>query len=54
MSTFEDRKKVDLIKKALTIVDELGELDIENNYDDINELIDDARKLKRDTYWKLS
>jgi hypothetical protein len=52
MTTFEDRKKADLIKKALKIVDELAELDIDDT-DELGELIEKAEKLKRDTYWKL-
>lgn len=52
MSTFEDRKKADLIKKALKIVDELAELDIDDT-DELGELIERAEKLTRDIYWKL-
>jgi hypothetical protein len=52
MITFEDRKKAELIKKALTVVDELAELDIDD-IDELSELIERAEKLKHDTYWKL-
>lgn len=52
MTDFENRKKADLIKKALTIVDELAELDIEGS-DELGELIEKAEKLKHDIYWKL-
>lgn len=52
MTTFENKKKADLIKKALTIVDELAELDIDD-IDELTELIEKAEKVKHDVYWKL-
>lgn len=52
MTTFENKKKADLIKKALMIVDELAELDIDN-IDELSELIEKAEKVKHDVYWKL-
>lgn len=52
MADFEDRKKAELIKKALTVVDELAELDIDDT-DELSELIEKAEKLKHDIYWKL-
>ena len=48
----EDETKADLIKKALTIVDELAELDYDE-YDEMQELIDRAEKLKKHRLWKL-
>ena len=48
----ENEQKADLIKKALIIVDELGELDYDD-YEEMSELIDRAEKLKKDRLWKL-
>ena len=45
-------RKAELIKKALTVVDELAELDLED-INDIEDLIDRAEKLKKDRLWKL-
>jgi hypothetical protein len=52
MTAFEDRRKADLIKKGLTVVDELAELDIDD-IDELSELIERAEKLKHDIHWKL-
>ena len=52
MSDIDDRNKADLIKKALTIVDELAELDYDD-YEEMGELIERAEKLKKDRLWKL-
>jgi len=51
----ENEQKADLIKKALTIVNELAELDVDDKYDieEIEELIEQAEKLKKDRLWKL-
>ena len=49
----EEQQKADLIKKALTIVDELAELDYDE-YEEMEELIDRAEKLKKDRNWKLT
>ena len=49
----EEEQKADLIKKALTIVDELAELDYDD-YEETSELIDRAEKLKKDRFWKLN
>jgi len=46
----DDKRKAELIKKALTIVDELAELE---TMDDIIPLIEQAEKLKKDRLWKL-
>ena len=48
----DNQKKAELIKKALTIVDELADLEI-NEIDEIEELIEKANKLKRERLWKL-
>jgi len=48
----DNERKADLIKKALLVVDELAELDI-NEIDDIDELIEKAEKIKKDRFWKL-
>jgi hypothetical protein len=48
----ENEQKADLIKKALTIVDELAELDIDD-IDEITDLIERSEKLKKDRLWKL-
>ena len=52
----ENEQKADLIKKALTIVDELAELDVDDKDDteDIYELIEKAEKLKKDRLWKMN
>ena len=51
----ENKEKAELLKKALTIVDELAELDVDDKYeiDDIADLIEQAEKLKRNRLWKL-
>jgi hypothetical protein len=48
----ENEQKADLIKKALIIVDELAELDIDD-IDDFEDLIERAEKLKKNRLWKL-
>jgi len=48
----ENEQKADLIKKALIIVDELAELDIDD-FDDFEDLIERAEKLKKHRLWKL-
>jgi len=48
----ENEQKADLMKKALTIVDELAELDYDD-YEEMGELIERAEKLKKDRLWKL-
>jgi hypothetical protein len=52
MTTFENKMKAELIKKALTVVDELAELDIDDT-DELGDLILRAEKLKNDVRWKL-
>lgn len=49
----ENEQKADLIKKSLTLVDELAELDIED-IDDLVDLIERAEKLKKHVLWKLN
>jgi len=49
----ENETKADLIKKALTIVDELAELDVDE-IEDIEDLIERAEKLKKHRLWKLN
>jgi len=48
----ENETKADLIKKALTIVDELAELDYDD-YEEMGELIERSEKLKKHRLWKL-
>ena len=48
----ENEQKADLIKKALTIVDELAGLEYDD-YEEMQDLIDRAEKLKKDRLWKL-
>lgn len=47
-----EEQKGELIKKALTIVDELAKTDI-NDRNDIEDLIMRSSKLKKDRFWKL-
>lgn len=54
----EDREKGELIKKGLTIIDELGKIDTDYPLDEedlakIFDLIEQAQKLKRHRLWKL-
>jgi len=58
MAGYDDRRKADLIKKALTIVDELGRIDVEYPWDEedlvkLMELTERAQNLKKDRLWKL-
>lgn len=52
------RDKAKLIKDALKIVDELAEYDIDDmsGYDkeNLEELIDNAIKIKKNRHWKLT
>lgn len=48
-----EKEKAELIKKALLIVDELGDMDIDNDSDKIEELIERSIKLKKSSLWKL-
>jgi len=50
MSNLDNRNKAELIKKALTIVSELAEID---NQDEILDLIERAEKLKKDRLFVL-
>jgi len=52
MNNIDNRNKAELIKKALTIVNKLAELDIDN-IDEIVDLIERSEKLKKDRLWKL-
>ena len=49
----ENEQKADLIKKALSIVDELADLEYDD-YEEMQDLIDRAEKLKKDRFWKLT
>ena len=53
MDSFEAREKARIIKEALTIVDELGGLDYDD-YEEMQELVDKAEKLKKNRFWKLT
>jgi len=60
----EDFEKAKLIKEAIKIVDELAESDLVDidgdfnhrdfNYEMLQKLINNAKKLKRNTLWKLT
>ena len=47
-----ERQKAELIKNALLLVDKLADMDVAE-IDEIEELIDKAKKLKKNTFWKL-
>jgi len=51
----DELRKAELIKKALKIVDELAKIDYDFYADgeDIEDLIEQAQKLKKDRLWKL-
>jgi len=48
-----EKEKAELIKRALTLVDKLANLDVDEDIDEIEELIDEARKLKKNTLFRL-
>ena len=55
----EAREKAQLIKDALKLVDDLGKLTIsdpmtDDDYDDVDDFIDRAKKLKKNRWWKLT
>lgn len=54
----EEKNKANLIKAALKIVDALGKYDIDDmssyDKDELEELVDKARKLTKDRLWKLN
>ena len=47
-----EKEKAELIKNALLLVDKLADMDVAE-IDEIEELIDKAKKLKKNTFWKL-
>lgn len=49
----DEFRKAELIKKALKIVDDLADMEVDDRYD-IENLIDSAYKLKKDRLWKLN
>ncbi len=53
MADIDNRRKAELIKKALKLVDELGSLE-EFDGEEIEDLIDRAEKLKKYRLWKLT
>ena len=59
MADYDDRRKGELIKKALIIVDELADVIDEaaefttEEQEELIELVDRAKKLKKDRLWKL-
>ena len=56
----ESTEKGRLIKDALKIVDELADIEIDEikdadaEYDNLDTLVDKAKKLKRNRWWKLT
>lgn len=48
-----EKEKAELIKKALTLVDNLANLDVDEDIDEIEELINKAKKLKKSSLWRL-
>lgn len=52
----ENEQKADLLKKALVIVNKLADLETEDADDmvEIDDLIEEANKLKRNILWKLN
>ena len=56
----ESTEKGRLIKDALKIVDELADIEIDEikdadaEYDTLDTLVDKAKKLKRNRWWKLT
>jgi len=54
----EEKNKAKLIKDALKIVDALGKFDIDDmssyDKDELEELAEKARKLRKDRLWKLN
>ena len=53
MDKVEARAKAQLIKDALTIVDELADVEYDD-YAELSELVDRAQKLKKNRWWKLT
>lgn len=55
-----DRKKAELIKSALMIVDELGKLDEEyiiidgDDSEILEKIIKNAKKLRKNKFWRLT
>ena len=55
MDKHEAREKANLLKDSLRIVDKLGDMDIDDyDSDELEELMNKARKLKKNRYWKLT
>jgi hypothetical protein len=52
MDKYEAREKARIIKEALMIVDKLADIDYDE-YEEMQELIDKATKLKKNRFWKL-
>jgi len=54
----EERDKANLIKDAIKIVDELAKYDIDDmssyDKDELEELIEKAKKLKKNRHWRLT
>lgn len=48
-----EKEKAELIKKALLLVDKLAKLDVDDDIDEIEELIDEAKKMKKNTLFRL-
>jgi hypothetical protein len=51
----ENKEKAELIKKALKLVDELGDIDIDiTDIDEMENFVNRALKIKRNPLWKLN
>jgi len=49
-----EKEKSKLIKDALILVDKLADMDVNEDIEEIEDLIEKAVKLKRNTLWKLN
>jgi archaellum biogenesis ATPase FlaH len=49
----DELEKNKLIKDALNLVDKLASMDIDDDSEEIDELIEKARKLKKNRLWIL-
>jgi len=56
----DEKEKAEIIKSALKIVDKLGKMDVDDishnddDMDELEELIEKAKKLTKNRLWKLN